>query len=146
MTYITKLLTLIALLHHHALIHTIEPNQPMTQEQAIAVLYEAGWDESMYDEALAIMNCESSMIPSAEGDYHWGNPYAIGLFQTHFWYNGFTHEQFQAGEFGGYGAYYYYKYGLVFDPYDPVQNATLARLVYERSDSWQMWSCRKVLE
>ncbi len=142
---IKQFITLFLLLQQTALLYTIQPQQPMTQEQAVAVLTVAGWDESLHDEALAIMQCESELIPAARGDWHYGTPYALGLFQVHYWYDNYNCDDVRAGLFGGYGVYYYCMYGFEFNPYNAVDNAILARLVYERTNGWDMWSCRRVL-
>ena len=139
---ISKLVTSILILQQYALINTIQPTKPMTNEQAIAVLSEAGWGESLHGEALAIMQCESELIPTARGDYWGERPQALGLFQIHWeYYDEWDCKDVLSGQFIGYGAYYQCGIGFDGNPYDAVSNATVARYIYERSNNWAMWSC-----
>lgn len=146
MQIIKQLITLFLLLQQQALIQTIQPQKPLTQEQAIAVLSVAGWDESLHDEALAIMKCESELIPTAQGDWNYGTPYAIGLFQVHYSYvDEWDCNSVLSGQFVGYGAYFSCSGVFSGNPYNAVDNAILARLVYEKNRGWAMWSCSRVL-
>jgi len=133
-------------LHQYAIVKTIDITKPLTNEQAVAVLDIAGWDKSLQKEALQIMQCESEMTPLATGDYNYGKPYALGLYQLHFAYeDDYSCSDVLSGQFIGYGAYFQCRDGISINPFNPVENAYLARLVYERNNNWSMWSCSKVL-
>lgn len=143
----SKLITTILLLQQYVVIQTIDVTQPLTNEQAVTVLQVAGWDESLHSEALDIMQCESENNPLALGDYNYGKPYALGLYQVHFSYeDDYMCKDVLGGHFIGYGAYFQCRDDISLNPFNPVDNAYLAKLVYERNGNWSMWSCRKVLD
>jgi hypothetical protein len=137
----SKIILAILALQQYALLHTIHPTQPLTHDQAVAVLVAAGWDESLHCEAIAIMRCESEFIPNAVGDWYYGKPRALGLFQVRWqYYDEVNCNSVLAGGFVGYGAYFNCL-GGDYQPFDVVDNATVARLVYERNGGWDMWTC-----
>lgn len=92
-----------------------------------AALALAGWPEEAREEAAKVAWCESRWSPRAVGDA--GS--SLGLFQL--W----------SGWFDWAGV-------AVENWHDPVVNALVARLVYERDvargrDPWSQWSCRRAL-
>ena len=112
----------------------------MTEQQAIAVLSEAGWDESLHGEALAIMQCESELIPTAQGDYNYGEPYSLGLMQIHWEYTDNWSCEYREG-FIGYYPYFHCTNGFTGSPFNPVDNLEIAKMIYDRNGGWEMWSC-----
>lgn len=93
------------------------------------VLRLAGWDEAVIPEAVRVVNCESGGVVDVLGD----GGLAQGIFQIHIygWTQGY-HEAFT--DFEG-------------EAFNPVDNALLALLIYNRNvsrgaDRWHNWTCR----
>ena len=105
------------------------PDQ-LTEAQMREVLALAGWPLELHGQALAVSRCESGWRPGAVGD----GGRALGLLQLH--------DGLGNGEAWGGGWGWWSWAGVSIDEaFDPVTNARVARLVYERS-GWAPWTCR----
>lgn len=96
----------------------------LTEAEMLAVLREAGWPTELHSQALAVAWCESKWSPYAMGD----GGVSLGLFQMGIARPGWN----------GWFRYFGVDESLA---YDPVTNATVARLAYAQS-GWGPWSCR----
>lgn len=93
------------------------------------VLTRAGWPYHLQQEAIDVINCESYYgVVDTVGD----GGLAQGIFQIHFY--GWTQGYPKA--FTGFEG----------DPFNPVDNARLALMIYERDaaygNGWRNWSCK----
>lgn len=97
----------------------------LTDDHMDTVLSQAGWPESLRDEAKRVAWCESRWSPGAIGDG--GN--SVGLFQI-------------GRSRPGWGGWFLYFGADESQWADPVTNARVALFVYEYSGSWKQWSCK----
>lgn len=104
----------------------VDPMTPLTAPQFEVVLEEAGWPKSLWGEATAVAYCESNLIPGARNGVH------LGIYQINFFYDGGGNPEI----FSGWARWVRETYGERGDPYDPVYNAWVARLIYERNNGW----------
>lgn len=98
----------------------------LDRPQVNAVLTEAGWPEHLLEEAAAVAYCESRWTPAAQNGVH------LGLFQANFYWDGGGNPNI----FNGWARWVYENHGVEGNPYDPVYNAWVARLIYERNNGW----------
>ena len=115
----------------HAYYASLPAGYRLTHREKLEVLTIAGWPVELHDEAVQVINCESWYgIVDTVGD----GGLAHGLFQIHWhgWTSGYP-EAFT--DFKG-------------DPFNPVDNARLALMIYQRDvvlyrgDGWRQWSCK----
>lgn len=108
--------------------------QPQLSEHQIRhVLTLAGWDRSLHDEAVAVSFCESRHQPAAVGD----GGRARGLFQIHWLIDNCV------SIFCGWSGWAWRELGIDGLRWDnPVDNAYLARLIYEHRNRWHNWTCK----
>ena len=92
----------------------------LTPAEVSGILVDAGWPRLNLPEALAVVSCESEFRPIVVGSYG-----EFGLFQVHPVHLPRFRE----------------KYGNRADPFDPVQNATVALDIW-REFGWDPWTCR----
>lgn len=104
------------------------PMIPLTVPQFHAVLDEAGWPESLWQEATAVAYCESNLTPGA----HRPNAWHFGLFQLNWW------QGVNPPQYPGWSDWLREVHDFEGDPLDPVANATAARIIYEHS-GWINW-------
>lgn len=105
-----------------------DPMQPLTAAQFEWVVQEAGWPADLWDEAYTVAGCESVWRPGAADGVN------RGLFQVVFFWPWAA-----PGEWDGWHSWLVREHGLYLDWYDPVQNATAAYLIYQRSRGWSPW-------
>lgn len=92
----------------------------LTPAEVTGILVDVGWPRLILPEALAVITCESQFRPIVVGSYG-----EFGLFQIHPVHIPRFRE----------------KYGNRADPFDPVQNATIALDIW-REFGWDAWTCR----
>lgn len=102
---------------HSVLIHAGGP--ALTPRGVQAMLRQAGWPDDEIGPAMRVSGCESGWRPKAVGQVG-----ELGLFQVH----PVNEWRFEA------------RFGAHADPFDPVQNATVALDIY-RAEGWGPWSC-----
>lgn len=107
---------------------------PLSAYQAKFVIISAGFDGELVQEAMNLSWCESDWLPTKLGD----NGAAKGLFQIHWRYEteripGMFHGwQPWASEVHAFPDHLWY---------NPVANARLAYLIYQR-DGWKQWTTK----
>lgn len=99
---------------------------PLTQSEFHSVLEQSGWPIELYDEATVVAYCESNLIPGIS------NGTNLGLFQINFYYDSGDNQEL----FSGWARWVRENYGTIGNPFDPVFNAYVARLIYERNNGW----------
>lgn len=104
----------------------VDPMTPLTVPQFEVVLEEAGWPESLWGEATAVAYCESNLIPGVR------NGVSLGLYQINFFFDAGGNPEI----FNGWARWLRKTHGEMGNPYDPVYNAWVARLIYERNNGW----------
>lgn len=104
-----------------------DPATPPNQVQMYAVLDRAGWPESLWEEAAAVAYCESRWTPGVRNGVH------LGLYQINFFWDSGGNPDI----FSGWARWVRETYGETGDPLDPIFNAWVARLIYERNNGWQ---------
>ena len=113
----------------------------LSEMEMVAVLTIAGWPEALHAEALTVAWCESKFSIDGKGDIsnhpdQLGSPMSRGLFQM-----GVAGWRWVEGRWQWWNGWFRYFGYSDDDAYDPVKNATVARMAYERS-GWGPWSCR----
>lgn len=104
----------------------VDPMTPLTVPQFEVVLEGAGWPESLWAEATAVGYCESNLIPGAR------NGVSLGLYQINFFYDSGGSREI----FNGWARWIRKTHGKMGDPYNPVYNAWVARMIYEHNNGW----------
>ena len=99
----------------------------LSEYEARHVLSAAGWSQELHEDAIAVMRCESSLMPRKVGDG--GN--SIGLFQI----------QWEPSGWVGWKSYPRMKHLRNKNILQPLANAQAALVIYQNF-GWEPWTCQ----
>ena len=111
----------------------------LTEAEMRAVLTEAGWPVELLAEALTVAYCESKWS-NAKGDHN-GHPTDGGYMSQGLFQMGVAGWRWVDGRWLWWNGWFRYFGYEDEQALDPLTNATVARLAYQRS-GWGPWSCK----